>query len=159
MSDWGLLRVKWRRHRVTIWPPGGWRLFYQVIINPWHDGVEPPSCSQSLSHLLCQICANPLVFLGGKTVGPPAPVSKVESKTFHRRKRTLQAFSRRLEIDELVLLVFGGWMIGMVTCYCRICQGCHQGISLKDQLITSHLDEWMVSQRMISRVAQIMLTI
>ena len=33
-------------------------------------------------------------FLGGKTVGPRAPVSKVESKTFHRRKGTLQAFSR-----------------------------------------------------------------
>ena len=61
MSDWGLLRVRWRRHSVTIWPPGGWRLFYQVIINPWHDGVEPPSCSQSLSHLLCQICAHPMV--------------------------------------------------------------------------------------------------
>ena len=25
-----------------------------------------------------------------------------------------------LDIDELVLLVFGGWMLGMVTCYCRI---------------------------------------
>ena len=36
---------------------------------------------------------------------------------------------------------------------------CLQGISLKDQLITSRLDEWMVPQRMISRGAQIMLTI
>ncbi len=46
------------------------------------------------------------IFLGGKTVGPRAPVSKVESKTFHRRKGTLQAFSRSLDIDVLVLLVF-----------------------------------------------------
>ena len=77
--------------------------------------MAPPSCSQSLSHLLCQICVHPLVLLGGKTVGPRAPVSKVESKTFHRRKGTLQAFSRSLDIDVLVLLVFfGGWILGMV---------------------------------------------
>ena len=77
--------------------------------------MAPPSCSQSLSHLLCQICVHPLVLLGGKTVGPRAPVSKVESKTFHRRKGTLQAFSRSLDIDVLVLLVFledgySGWL-------------------------------------------------
>ena len=28
-----------------------------------------------------------------------------------------------LDIGELVFLVFGGWMLGMVACYCRICQG------------------------------------
>jgi len=30
--------------------------------------------------------------------------------------------SRSSDIDELVLLVFGGWILGMVTCYCRNCQ-------------------------------------
>ena len=56
--------------------------------------MSSPSCSQSLSHLLCQICPDLLVFLGGKTVGPRVPVSKVEIKTFHRRKGTLETFSR-----------------------------------------------------------------
>ena len=75
--------------------------------------MSPPSYSQSLSHLLCQICVHPLVLLGGKTVGPRAPVSKVESKTFHRRKGTLQAFSRSSDIDELVLRFFWGLMIAL----------------------------------------------
>jgi hypothetical protein len=74
----------------------------------------PAVRKREVGHIQC--------FLGGKTVGSRAPVSKVESKTFHRRKGTLQAFSRGLDIDELVLLVFGGWMVGMVTCYCWICQ-------------------------------------
>ena len=78
--------------------------------NPYHT-----SCAKFVRIHWC--------FLGGKTVGPRAPVSKMESKTFHRRKGTLQAFSRSLDIDELVLLVFGGWMLGRVTCYCRIYQG------------------------------------
>ncbi len=72
------------------------------------DGVSSPSCSQSLSHLLCQICPDLLVFLGGKTVSPRVPVSKVEIKTFHRRKeRRLWRHSLgSLDIDVLVLLVF-----------------------------------------------------
>jgi hypothetical protein len=59
---------------------------------------------------------------GSEKVDPRVPVSKVENKTFHRRKGTLQAFSRGLDIDELVLLVFGGWMMWMVTCYFWMCQ-------------------------------------
>ena len=62
------------------------------------DDVTPPSSNQSLSHLLCQIRVYPLVFLEGKTVDPQAPVSKVENKTFHRRKGTWQVFSRSLDI-------------------------------------------------------------
>ena len=36
----------------------------------------------------------------------------MESKTLHRPRRTLQAFSRGSDIDELVLLVFGRMQAG-----------------------------------------------
>jgi len=51
----------------------------------------------------------------GKIIDPREPVSKVENNSFRRRKGTLQVFSRSLDIDELGLLGFEGWMIGMVT--------------------------------------------
>ena len=58
----------------------------------------------------------------------------MESKTFRRGKGTLQAFSRSLDIDELVPLVFGGWMLVMVICYYGL-------VRVKD-VFRSHLDSF-----------------
>ena len=43
------------------WPALRKRELGQKWSDKGGDGVAPPSCSQSLSHLLCQICAYPMV--------------------------------------------------------------------------------------------------
>ena len=84
-----------------------------------------------------------------KTIDPREPVSKVESKTLDRRKGTLQAFSRGSDVDELVLLVFGGCMLGMVFLSHGWIHAVSKGVSLNDRFIAHRLDELKVSQRML----------
>ncbi len=100
--------------------------------HPTPQSEQKNSCSQSLSHLLCQICVHPLVFSWRKNSWPTSTCFEGGKQDFSSSKGDVAGILSELDIDELVLLVFGGWMLGMVTCYCRIVR--------VEAVLRSHLD-------------------
>ena len=60
------------------------------------------------------LCASAGFFLGGKTVGPTSTCSEGGKHDFSSSKGDAAGILSGLDIGELISLVFGGWMLGMV---------------------------------------------